>query len=91
MKVRELMERTGSGKFIQLKAWIQDAMIETQLLTGENIVRNVTGIVAGKRYYDLPDDLVQLKNVRVWNSETSVFEVIPRMTHADSIDDDGGG
>ena len=42
MKVKELMERTGSKRFNQTKAWITDALTEAQMLIDENVERSVT-------------------------------------------------
>ena len=86
MKVKELMERTGSKRFNQTKAWITDALTEAQMLIDENVVRSVTPIVKGKREYTLPENLIQLKSVKVTCGDKK-WETIERLVHSEGIED----
>ena len=86
MKVKELMERTGAKRFNQLKAWLSDALIETQMFTDENVVRSVSPINAGQRIYSLPDNLIQLQSVKITSGEKK-WEAIERSAHTEGIED----
>lgn len=86
MKVKELMERTGSKRFNQTKAWITDALTEAQMLIDENVVRSVTPIKEGKREYTLPENLIQLKSVKVTCGDRK-WETIERLVHSEGIED----
>ena len=86
MKIKELMERTGAKRFNQTKAWIQDALIETQMFIDENVVRSVSPLNKGQRVYSLPDNIVQLKSVKITSGDKK-WEAIERLAHSEGIED----
>lgn len=86
MKVKELMERTGAKRFNQTKAWIEDALVETQMFIDENVVRSAAPLKANQRVYSLPNNLIQLKNVKITSGDKK-WEAIERIAHPEGIED----
>ena len=82
MKVREVAERLGveslpTGKLI---AYIKDGLIEMNTITETHITTERINITKDQRFYELPANLIQLKDIRCKNHLNSKDEYrsIPR-------------
>ena len=82
MKVREVAERLGveslpPGKLI---AYIKDGLIEMNTITETHITTERINITKDQRFYELPANLIQLKDIRCKNHLNSKDEYrsIPR-------------
>tara|TARA_R100000234_G_scaffold11947_1_gene6618 strand:+ start:279 stop:560 length:282 start_codon:yes stop_codon:yes gene_type:complete len=92
MKVLELMERagiTGTGKGIM---WIKDALEEIALESPTHIKRVQIDIENGKRFYDLPKDMVRLLDIRCKHHKntSNKYESIPRTIYEPQTEDTDG-
>ena len=92
MKVLELMERagiTGTGKGIM---WIKDALEEIALESPTHIKRVQIDIENGKRFYELPKDMVKLLDIRCKHHKntSNKYESIPRTIYEPQTEDTDG-
>tara|TARA_R100001082_G_scaffold83456_1_gene50206 strand:- start:5061 stop:5324 length:264 start_codon:yes stop_codon:yes gene_type:complete len=79
MKVKELMELVGENKFNYVKNLIEDGLAEIQLETNENITQYISNLVGDQAAYNLPSNLVQVKSVKILDSNSSYYCPIPRV------------
>ncbi len=81
MKVKELAERVGmdipTGRLL---AYIKDGLIEMNTITETHIETERITINKDQRFYDLPGNLIQLKDVRCKNhlNTQDEYRSIPR-------------
>ena len=67
MTVKELMERVGvtdTGKAI---AYVKDALEEINSIAETHITTVKLSIVKDQRFYDIPKDVIQIKDIRCKN------------------------
>ena len=93
MDVKKIMERVGlpmpTGRAV---AYIKDALEEMNLYSPTHIRTVRMDIVKNKRFYDIPNDMVKLLEVRCKDhkNDDSVYRTIPRMaTEPRIVDTDG--
>ena len=79
MKVKELMELVGETRFNLVKNLMEDGMSEIQALTNENVTQYTSNLVGNQTAYNLPANLVQVKSVKIKDTESGYFCPIPRV------------
>ena len=92
MKVQEIMERAGLNKTGLAISYIKDGLEEINMLAETHVTTTRIDIVKGKRFYDLPSDLIKLLDVRCKNQLNSKDEYrsIPRgIGNVSNKDSDG--
>ena len=67
MKVQEAMERAGMTETGRAIAYIKDALEEINMISPTHITTTRINIVENQRYYDLPNDMIKLLDVRCKN------------------------
>jgi len=80
MTVQELMERSGMEETGRALAYIKDALDEMNIIS-ETHTRTVRiDIVSGKRFYHLPNDMLQILDIRCknHNNGSNEYRSIPR-------------
>ena len=92
MKVLELLERAGingTGKGIM---WIKDALEEIALESPTHIETVRIDIVNGKRFYEMPNQMVKLLDVRCKHHKntSNKYESIPRTIYEPQTEDTDG-
>ena len=92
MKVKELMERVGITETGKAIAYTKDAIEEMNTISETHIKASRQNIVEDKRFYDLPSDAIQIKEVRCKNHLNSKDEYrqIPRLINKPIIKDADG-
>ena len=80
MKVLELMERVGIMKTGLALAYIKDGMEEINIMSESHITTVKIDIDKDKRFYDLPNDMIKLLDVRCKNHLNSKdeYRAVPR-------------
>ena len=78
MKIKELMELIGESRFNFAKNLIEDGMNEIQLITNENVTQYTTDLVKDQAAYNFPSNLVQVKAVKILDTDSGYFCPIPR-------------
>ena len=89
MKVKELMERcavTDTGRVI---AYIKDGLEDINMLAETHIDTERINLEANKRFYDLPNNMIKMIEIRVKNHLNSKDEYrsIPRLLYPPLIKD----
>jgi len=79
MKVKELMELIGETRFNFVKNLIEDGMSEIQLLANENVTQYTADVVKDQSAYNLPSNLVQVKDVKIKDESSGYYCPIPRV------------
>jgi len=79
MKIKELMELIGETRFNYTKNLIEDGMNEIQLVTNENVTQFTTDLVKDQAEYNFPSNMVQVKAVKLLDSDSGYFCPIPRV------------
>ena len=94
MLVKELLERVGAediptGRAI---AYIKDGLEEINTISETNINTQTMDITANKRFYEFPNDMIKLLEVRCKNHLNSKDEYrkIPRLLYEPRIVDNDG-
>ena len=92
MTVSEIMERVGVKETGKAIAYIKDAMEEINTIAETHMTTQRIDITKDKRFYDLPKDLIQVKDIRVKNHLNSKDEYrsIPRLIYKPTIKDADG-
>ena len=92
MKVKELMERVGMTETGRAIAYIKDGLEEMNMLAETHIASERVHISKNKRFYDFPDDMIKVVDVRVKNHSNSKDEYrsIPRMISPPPTEDADG-
>ena len=88
MKVLELMERAGTRDTNLVVAWIKDAIQSAQNKPLNLRTKKLT-ITKNTRDYDLPTDLISIRNISVLDTEDdNKFKMIKRMVGKPVITED---
>lgn len=80
MKVQELMERVGTEQTGRAIAYIKDGLEEMNMSNETQITTSRVDIKKDQRYYDLPDDMVKITDIRCLNhlNSKNEYRSIPR-------------
>ena len=89
MKVKELMERCNTPETGKVIAYIKDGLEEINILAETHIETERVNLEANKRFYDLPDNMLKLIDIRVKNHLNSKdeYRTIPRLLYPPLIKD----
>ena len=89
MKVQEIMERAGINQTGRAIAYIKDAIEEMNLISETHVMTERINIVSGQRFYNLPNNMVKILDIRCKNHLNSKDEYrsIPRMIGEPTIQD----
>ena len=89
MKVQEVMERAGMSETGRDIAYIKDAMEEINMISPTHVTTTRINIVENQRYYDLPNDMIKLLDVRCKNHFNSKdeYRTINRHLHEPYTED----
>ena len=92
MDVKKLMERVGLTETGRAIAYIEDALEEINLISETHIKTSRSDIESGKRLYEIPNEAVQIKDIRMKNHFNSKGEYrsIPRLIYKPIIKDSDG-
>lgn len=92
MKVKEIMERVGSKETGRALAYIKDGMEEINTIAETHVKAQRIDLYKNKRFYDLPNDLIQVKEVRMKNqlNNKDEYRSIPRLIYRPTIKDADG-
>tara|TARA_R110002020_G_scaffold324272_1_gene540017 strand:+ start:307 stop:588 length:282 start_codon:yes stop_codon:yes gene_type:complete len=92
MKVKELMERIGTTETGKVIAYIKDALEEINTISETHLKRTRIDLNQNKRFYTIPSDVQQLKDIRCKNHLNSKDEYrsIPRLIYKPLIKDADG-
>ena len=89
MKVEQIMERVGIKETGRAIAYIKDALEEMNMISETHITTARINITENQRYYDIPNDAIQLKDVRCKNhlNTKDEYRSIPRMIGEPQVED----
>ena len=89
MKVKELMERCNSTETGRVVAYIKDGLEEINILAETHIETERVNLEANKRFYDLPDNMLKLIDIRVKNHLNSKdeYRTVPRLLYPPLLKD----
>ena len=92
MTVKELMERIGVTETGRAVAYIKDGLEEINVFAETHSKIQRLNIISGKRFYDLPEDMVKIVDIRMKNHRNSKGEYrsVPRLLNPPIIKDDDG-
>jgi len=92
MTIEELMERIGSTQTGRIVAYVKDALNEMNSLSETHTAIARINIRKGKRFYRLPQNAVQILDVRCKDqkNEDGLYESIPRMAYEPPTEDEDG-
>jgi len=92
MTVQELMERIGIKETGRAIAYIKDALEEINTIAETHLKTERINISQNKRFYDLPHDAIQVKEIRCKNHLNSKDEYrsIPRLIYKPLVKDGDG-
>jgi len=92
MTIKQLMERLGITETGRAIAYIKDGLEEINLISETHIKTSRDDIVEDQRFYYIPNESLQLKDVRVKNHLNSKDEYrsIPRLIYKPTIKDADG-
>ena len=92
MTVQELMERVGIKETGRAIAYIKDALEEINTIAETHLKTERINIDQNKRFYDLPHDAIQIKEIRCKNHLNSKDEYrsIPRTIYKPLVKDGDG-
>jgi len=91
-KINEVMERSGMTQTGRAVAYIKDGLDEISHMIEDYVQEESVNIVADKRYYDLPSDMIKIRDIRVKNhdNDDDKYRSIPRvMSEPPEEDADG--
>ena len=89
MTIKQLMERVGINETGRALAYIKDGLEEINLVSETHFKKSRQYITNLQRYYDIPNEALQLKDVRMKNHLNSKDEYrsIPRLIYKPLIKD----
>tara|TARA_Y100000593_G_C4099534_1_gene232547 strand:- start:177 stop:458 length:282 start_codon:yes stop_codon:yes gene_type:complete len=92
LKVKELMERVGTTSTGRVIAYIKDGLDEMNMLAETHVTTERIDITADQRFYDLPEDMIKVTDIRVKNHSNSKDEYrsIPRTIFKPPTEDADG-
>ena len=92
MTVQELMERVGIRQTGLAIAYIKDGLEEMNILSETHVNTERIDITENQRYYELPNDMIKLLDVRAKNNlnRNNEYRTLPRMI-GEPITEDADG
>ena len=92
MKVKELMERTGMTETGRAIAYIKDGLDEMNMIAETHITTQRIDLTENKRFYDLPNDVVKVIDIRCKNHGNAADEYrsVPRTLNPPTTEDADG-
>ena len=92
MKVKDLMERVGTTSTGRAIAYIKYGLDEMNMLAETHVTTERIDITADQRFYDLPQDMIKVTDIRVKNHSNSKDEYrsIPRTIFKPPTEDADG-
>ena len=94
MKVKEFVERAGvegvsTGRVI---AYIKDGLEELNVISETHVKTERIDIIENQRFYDLPNDLIKVLQIRCKNhfNTKDEYRAIPRLLYEPRIVDADG-
>ena len=92
MKVKEIMERVGMVETGRALAYIKDGLEEMNMIAETHVTMDRIDISENQRYYDLPNDMIKVIDVRCKNQGNAADEYrsIPRTINPPSTEDADG-
>ena len=92
MKIKELMERVGSNETGRIIAYIKDGLEEINVFSETHTDVERVDVESGKRFYDFPNNMVKVLDIRMKNHRNSKGEYrsIPRLLNPPIIKDEDG-
>jgi len=90
--VKELMQRTGMTQTGRALAYIKDGLEEINMIAETHVTMNRIDISENQRYYDLPNDMIKVIDVRCKNHGNAADEYrsIPRTINPPATEDADG-
>ena len=92
MKVKEFMERVGTPETGRAIAYIKDGLKELNMMFSTHTDIERIDIEKDRRFYDFPDDMVKVIDIRMLNhrNDKDEYRSIPRLMHPPTIKDGDG-
>ena len=92
MKVKELMERVGTVETGRAIAYIKDGLDEMNMMAETHITTQRIDISENQRFYDFPNDMVKIIDIRCKNHGNAADEYrsIPRTINPPATEDADG-
>ena len=92
MKVKEIMERIGITETGRAIAYIKDALEEMNTMSETHMKTQRIDLKKDKRFYDIPSDAIQIKDIRAKNHSNTKDEYrsIPRTIFKPPTEDADG-
>ena len=91
-KIDEIMERSGMTQTGRAVAYIKDGLDEISHMIGDYVLETSANIVADQRYYDLPANMLKIRDIRVknHNNDDDKYISIPRLMQEPPEEDADG-
>ena len=92
MKVQELMERCGMTETGRAIAYIKDGLEDLNIKFETHTTIERMDITADKRFYEFPNDMVKVIDIRCKNhlNDKDEYRSISRLLHKPTIKDGDG-
>jgi len=92
LKVKELMERVGMTQTGRAIAYIKDGLDEMNMMAETHITTQRIDISENQRFYDFPNDMVKIIDIRCKNHGNAADEYrsIPRTINPPATEDADG-
>ena len=92
MKIKEFMERAGIAETGRAIAYIKDGLKELNMMFSTHTDNERISIVKEQRFYDFPDDMVKVIDIRMLNhrNDKDEYRRNPRLIHQPTIKDGDG-
>ena len=92
MKVKELMERVGISETGRAIAYIKDGLDEMNMIAETHITTQRIDLTENKRFYELPNDVVKVIDIRCKNHGNAADEYrsVPRTLNPPTTEDADG-
>ena len=86
------MERSGLNRTGLAAAYIKDGLDEIAHMVEPTVIEVTSNIVANTRYYDMPSNLIKLKDIRVKNhdNDEDKYRSVPRIMYEPPEEDADG-
>ena len=92
MTIKELMERVGITETGRAIAYVKDGLDEMNMITETHINVERIDITQDQRYYNLPNDVIKITDIRCKNhlNTKDEYRSIPRMMFKPPTEDADG-
>jgi coenzyme F420-reducing hydrogenase delta subunit len=89
MTVKEIMERAGIVDTGRAIAYIKDALEELNIESETHLTTQRISIAKDQRFYHMPNDAIQIKDVRMKNhlNSKNEYRQVPRLLYKPVIKD----